>query len=385
MALQRKRKTRMYEPWGYRDENNYKSTEILVENDFDAFLVNTSYNKDDNKIYFTNKDGEVKASLDVNEFVKSDSIIEKTEYKDGILRIYFTNGDVITVNLAELIDENEFKDGFIVDDHVVKVLIDSTGEPYLSVSEDGVKISGIDAAIQVETDRATAAEEALNAKIDNEITRATEADETLDAKIDNEIQRATEEEQRIETKLDDEITRATRTEQHLDSRIDMVNDELDAEESTREANDAALGLKIDTEIADRKAADNEEKERAMAAEQALDDKIDAESQRAQDEEEALSDRIDNLESGSTALDDLIEKLGYKDNDTLERTNTHEVAFGEWNVSTTDETVLSIGIGTSEERKNVFEVRKDGSIWANVEGEYLDITKVLGQLVHEVYN
>lgn len=392
MALQ-KRKTRMYEPWGYQDENNYKSTEILVENDFDAFLVDTSYNKDDNKIYFTNKDGEVKASLDVNEFVKSDSIIEKTEYKDGILKIYFTNGDVITVNLTELIDENEFKDGLIVDDHVVKVLIDSTGEPYLSVSEDGVKISGIDAAIQVETDRATAAEQALDEKIENEITRATEADETLDAKIDNEIQRATEEEQRIETKLDDEITRATRTEQHLDSRIDAVNDELDAEESTREANDAALNLKINTEIADRKAADNEEKERAMAAEQALDDKIDAESQRAQNEEEALSERIDEIASGSSSekLDELIEKLGYDDNDTLETNNEHDVAFGEYNLNneTTDpsgKTVFSIGIGTSDDnRKNAIEVRKDGEVYIWIEGEYMSINKLLGQIAHELYD
>ena len=118
-----------------------------------------------------------------------------------------------------------------------------------------------------------------------------------------------------------------------------------------------------------------------------------EVQRAKDEEEAINERIDDLISGGSIdkLDELIEKLGYKDNDTLQLTNEHEVAFGEWNVSNTSadasgQTVFSIGIGTSEsDRKNAFEVRKDGSLWATVEGEYLDITKILGQLTHEVYD
>ena len=82
-----KRKTRMYEPWGYRDENNYESSEIIRENDLESFFSDVNYNKDDNKIHFQNKDGEEVASLDVNEFVKSDSIIDHTEYKDGILKI----------------------------------------------------------------------------------------------------------------------------------------------------------------------------------------------------------------------------------------------------------------------------------------------------------
>ena len=63
------KKTRMYEPWGYQEENNYQGEETILENDLNSFFADTSYNKDDNKIYFTNKDGETKASLDVSEFV----------------------------------------------------------------------------------------------------------------------------------------------------------------------------------------------------------------------------------------------------------------------------------------------------------------------------
>ena len=171
-----KRKTRMYEPWGYREENNYQGREIICENDLDSFFADTEYVKDDNKIYFYNKDGEKVGILNVEEFVKSDSIVEKTEYKDGILKIYFTNGDIITIDLTELLDENEFKDGLIVADHVVKVLVDANSERWLTVSPDGVKVSGI----QAEIDR-------LDERIDDEIARATSEEARIEAKLDQEI------------------------------------------------------------------------------------------------------------------------------------------------------------------------------------------------------
>lgn len=429
MAEIRKRKTRMYEPWGYRDENNYESSEIIYENDLESFFADVNYNKDDNKIHFFNKDGEEKVALDVSEFVKSDSIIDKVEYKDGILTITFTNGDEVHIDLSQLIDENEFKDGLIVDGHVVKVLIDGESDDYLSVGENGVKLTGVKADIEAEEARATSAETALDEKIGAEIARATSAETALDTKINKEIadriadvdeeeNRAKAAEQTLATNLANEITRATQTEQQLNGRISSLNDELDAEESIRESKDAALDLRVTTEVNDRIAAVNAEKARAEVAEAALNDKIDAEIsnreaadsvisgavdtlstnlsnevQRAKDEEEAINERIDDLISGGSIdkLDELIEKLGYKDNDTLQLTNEHEVAFGEWNVSNTSadasgQTVFSIGIGTSEsDRKNAFEVRKDGSLWATVEGEYLDITKILGQLTHEVYD
>ena len=391
--IKRKRRTRMYEPWGYQDQNNYESSEVIQENDLDSFFADVNYNKDDNKIFFYNKDGEKKGTLDVSEFVKSDSIIDKVEYKDGILTITFTNGDEVHIDLSELIDENEFKDGLIVDGHVVKVLVDDESERWLTVSENGIKVSGI----QSEIDR-------LDSKVDVEISRATAEEERIESKLDQEIQdriddvdaeenRAKAAEQVLTTNLANEITRATQTEQQLNGRISSLNDELDAEESIRESNDAALSLRITTESNDRIAAINAEKARAEAAERTLNLKIEAESERAIQKEIELDERIDEIISGSPIekLDELIEKLGYKDNDTLQTTNEHEVAFGEWNISNTSadasgQTVFSVGIGTSEsDRKNALEVRKDGSIWATVEGEYLDITKILGQLTHEVYD
>ncbi len=423
-----KRKTRMYEPWGYQDQNNYQSTQIIAENDLDGFFSGVSYKREDNKIHFTNKDGDEVGSLNVNDFIKSDQIVEKAWYEDGKIYVKFTNGDLITVDVRELIDENEFADGLQVIDGVVSVLRDPQSERWLAVSSNGVKVSGI----QAEIDR-------LDGRIDDEIARATSEEQRIEARLDQEIAdriadvdeeqaRAEAAEQVLTTNLNNEITRATQTEQGLNHRVDTLNDELDAEESIREANDAALGLRITTETNDRISAVAAEKNRAETAERALQTaisnevsratsaetelqgsienevtrasgaentlnlKIEAESERAIQKELELDERIDDITSGSTqALDNLIEKLGYKDNDTLQTRNQHEVAFGEWNESHTSvessgQTIFSVGIGTSaHDRKNALEVMKDGTIYAWVEGDYVDITKILGQLVHEVYD
>ena len=120
----------------------------------------------------------------------------------------------------------------------------------------------------------------FDSRVDVEISRATAEEERIESKLDQEIQdriddvdaeenRAKAAEQVLTTNLANEITRATQTEQGLNHRIDVLNDELDAEESTRESNDAALSLRITTESNDRIAAINAEKTRAEEAETAL--------------------------------------------------------------------------------------------------------------------
>lgn len=65
-----------------------------------------------------------------------------------------------TVDVEAFLVETEFKNGLQVNPttHEVSVLIDPTSENYLTVSASGVKISGVDAAIAVETTRAQSAE-----------------------------------------------------------------------------------------------------------------------------------------------------------------------------------------------------------------------------------
>ena len=99
---------------------------------------------------------------------------------------------------------------------------------------------------------------------------------------------------------------------------------------------------------------------------------------------------DKVEEKSNVLESLIEKLGYNENETLVTTNPHEVAFGEYNTSNTgendaDKTIFSVGNGTSDEdRKNAIEIRKDGTVYMWVEGEYMNINRLLAMLAHEIY-
>ena len=298
-----KKKTRMIEPWGYRDENNYQGMGIILENDLDSFFADVSYSRDDNMIHFSNKDGEEKATLDVSEFIKSDSIVERAWYEDGKIYVKFTNGDVITIDVEELIDQNEFADGLQVNDGVVSVLIDGDSEYFLTVSQNGVKVSGVQDAINVERDRAQAEEARIEGKLDDEIARATSAETALDEKIDQEIadrtadvnaeeDRATTAEEALQTALSNEITRATQTEQQLNSRIDTTNGELEHEESRALAAEQELSTRLTTEVQDRIAAVNAEEARATSAETELQAAIEDEGQRAQDAETALDEKID---------------------------------------------------------------------------------------------
>jgi hypothetical protein len=258
--MKQNKRTRMYEPWGYREENNYQGAGIILENDLDSFFASVEYKRDDNKIHFENKDGEEVGTLNVDDFVKSDQIVEKAWYEDGKIYIKFTNGDVITIDVKEVIDENEFTDGLQVIDGVVSVLKDPASEKWLTVSENGVKVDGI----QAEIDR-------LDGRIDDEIARATSEEERIEAKLDAEITRSTDEDARLDGKIDDETTRAKEAEAGLSRRIDTLNDELDGEKTIREAKDL------------------EEKTRATSEEARIEAKIDSETARATSAETTLND------------------------------------------------------------------------------------------------
>jgi uncharacterized protein YoxC len=137
-----------------------------------TLFADAVYYKYDNKIRFRNKNGDEICSIDVSDF--SPTAIDKTWYSDGIIYIQFTNGEIVEIDVKKLIDENEFADGLQVVDGIVSVKKDPTSESYLSVSINGIKISGIDAKFT-----------SLNTKIEEEESRAIAAEEALDDKINN--------------------------------------------------------------------------------------------------------------------------------------------------------------------------------------------------------
>lgn len=393
------KKRGFYSPWGYQEEDNYQSSENQFELELNDLFCSASYNKDDKKIHFYNNDGKdlSGSSIDVSEFAGG-SVIKKASYDPvtKILTIEFENGDKVEIDFAELVDETEFGDGLQVVDSIVSLLIDESGEPYLSVGENGLKISGINQAISdavnAEKTRAEEAETALQAAIEAEGRRAQEAEEALDAKIDAEKTRAEEAEATLDAKIDQEIqdrkddvdaeeTRAKAEEAAANRRIDTLNDALDAEKGIREAADVRLENLITAE-----------KNRAEAAESALDAKIDQEIADRKADVDAEEARAISAETElGNALDLLNQKLGYKDNETLQKNGEHEVAFGSYNISNTSEdasgrTIFSIGNGTADDaRSNALEVRENGDVYMWIENDYLQINRLLAMLAHEVYD
>lgn len=104
---------------------------------------------------------------------------------DGIdyVRITYIDNEGTTqtmdLNIQKLIFEAEFKDGLVVNENgEVRVKIDPTSEVFLTVSSEGIKVSGlqnaINTAVAAEAARATAAEDSISANVTT-LSSTTEA------------------------------------------------------------------------------------------------------------------------------------------------------------------------------------------------------------------
>ena len=268
--------------------------------------------------------------------------------------------DTVGVDVSSFLAESEFADGLQVVDHVVSVKIAEDSESFLTVDEAGVKLSGvqtaINTAVEAEHDRAVSAETELNNAIVAEAKRADEAEKALGVRIDNEITARENADNAITAKMASDkselegmiaaasasattkvakdaeashLTLSTTTaedgsvtytigESDIASKS-VVEQAIANEASARTAADNVLSGKIDTEISDREAAINSlsgtvdshvetlnnaivaEKERAEAAESGLTEAIKAETSAREAADKALSDRIAAFESGDTSV------------------------------------------------------------------------------------
>lgn len=95
----------------------------------------------------------------------------------------------VGVDVSKFLAESEFSDGLQVIDHIVSVKKDSTSEEFLTVSGEGIKVSGVTTAItnavNGEADRAKAAEAANAAAIVVEQTRAEGVESGLRTDLGN--------------------------------------------------------------------------------------------------------------------------------------------------------------------------------------------------------
>ena len=167
----------------------------------------------------------------------------------------------------------------------------------LSGSTEGSFIQ-LTARIAAEEDRATAAEEALQASINAEAQAARQAEQANATAIANEATRAKAAEASLSTDISEEATRAKASEATL-------QDNIDAEATRAQGVEATLQQSISTEATRAKASEatlqgniDDEEARAKAAEQANTTAITNEATRAQLAEKDLQDKIDTLEAAS---------------------------------------------------------------------------------------
>ena len=174
---------------------------------------------------------------------------------DGIdyVRITYIDNEGVTqtmdLNIQKLIFEAEFKDGLVVNENgEVRVKIDPTSEVFLTVSSEGIKVSGlqnaINTAVAAEAARATAAEDSISANVTTlsstteTFSAATVAEiARIDGRIDNgsanvaELSASTKtfsastvaEIERLDTKISDETTRATAAEDSISANVTTLS------------------------------------------------------------------------------------------------------------------------------------------------------------------
>lgn len=133
-------------------------------------------------------------SAKIGEYIKiyKDSALQKVELdgQDLVFTYLLTTGaeDVVRVDVSNFLAESEFKDGLQVVDHVVSVKVDAASESFLTVGEDGVKLAGVQDAINTAEGNAKSYADDLKEEIDgvieeNEKTTAAALTD-LDTRVD---------------------------------------------------------------------------------------------------------------------------------------------------------------------------------------------------------
>lgn len=179
---------RIQQPYGYRDNGEYSSEANMLCNAITSLgkgdmgdlaakvFFGVEYRDDLEAFVFLNSGGTPVATADMKD-VKFSKLIESARYNPNTknIDIIFENGDVVNISTDGIVPFTAFKDGLEKTDDTVKVKIDPNSDEYLTLSENGVKVSGIKKKITT-----------LEASINNEISNRESNDTALSKKIDDE-------------------------------------------------------------------------------------------------------------------------------------------------------------------------------------------------------
>lgn len=243
---------RIQQPYGYRDNGEYSSEANMLCNAISSLgkgdigelgtkaFFGVEYRDDLEAFVFLNSGGTPVATADMKD-VKFSKLIESSSYNSETknIDINFENGDTVSISTDGIVPFTAFKDGLEKSDDTVKVKIDPTSDDYLSLSEDGVKVSGIKENVT-----------SIKSLINDEISNRESGDTALSERIDSEEKIRKEGDKKIWDAIGDVSSSITSGDTSL---INMIEDEV----SKREEGDSNMKELLDAESSAREKSDSE--------------------------------------------------------------------------------------------------------------------------------
>ena len=302
---------RIQQPYGYRDNGEYSSESNMLCNAITSLgkgdmgdlaakvFFGVEYRDDLEAFVFLNSGGTPVATADMKH-VKFSRLIESAAYNPNTknIDIIFENEDVVSISTDGIVPFTAFKDGLEKTDDTVKVKIDTNSDEYLTLSENGVKVSGIKEKITT-----------LEASINNEISSRTNSDTALSEKIDNEKGAREENDKKIWDAIGEVSSSVT-------SGATTVIGMIENEAAKREEEDSKLNRLIEAETSAREEADNNLKSligdvssAVTSGSTSLVDMINKETEARKEADDSLKALIGDVSSavtsGQTSVVDLI--------------------------------------------------------------------------------
>lgn len=187
--------------------------------------------------------------LDMNATLKDDGTIQAgSPVGSTALCISYILADgtykLAKLDYSKFLEETEFSDGLEVKNHKVYVKIDPLSENFLSVSSTGVKITGVQNAINTAVNAEKAAREAADTEIKNSITQSEQGST---AALNAEIQRAKQSEATITSNLSKHTSNYENPHKVTKAQVglDNVDNTSDINKPISTATQNALNLKAD--------------------------------------------------------------------------------------------------------------------------------------------
>lgn len=308
------KKNRIQQPYGYKDMNEYTSEANMLSNAISSIgkcdcddiankaFFSVEYKDDLESFTFMNMNGAPVGTAKMYD-VKFSKLIESASYNrdTNTIDIIFENKDKVSLDVDGLVPTVSFNDGLEKDNDSVKVKIDNTSEGYLTVSRDGIKISGIKELLDNVP--------LISDKIDNEISDRKNADQGLLTMLDAETKNRKNADDEIKGIIGDLSSSVT-------SGNTTIAQLIAKETEDRENEDNSIKELLAAETSDRKSGDNEIKDIISVLRQSTansDEEIralitkESEDRIASDDEikNIIGDVTSSITSGNTSIVELI--------------------------------------------------------------------------------